>query len=76
MQFTHSGFGDAFEFLAEEVGAAGIAFFGAEFLLGSLLEVGGLGGDEEGIKFGLEASGEKSEIGGEAQEAKEIKGFF
>ncbi len=57
MQFTHGGFGDAFEFLAEEIGAAGIAFFGAEFLLGSLLEVGGLGGDEEGIEFGLEAGG-------------------
>ena len=46
MQFTHGGFGDAFEFLAEEISTAGIAFFGAEFLLGSLLEVGGLGGDE------------------------------
>ena len=76
MQFTHGGFGDAFEFLAKEIGAASIAFFGAEFLLGSLLEVGGLGGDEQGIKFGLEAGGEKSEIGGEAQEAKEIEGFF
>ncbi len=76
MQFTHGGFGDAFEFLAEEIGAASIAFFGAEFLLGSLLEVSGLGGDEEGIKFGLQASGEKSEIGGEAQKAKEVEGFF
>ena len=46
MQFTHGGFGDAFEFLAEEISTAGITFFGAEFLLGSLLEVGGLGGNE------------------------------
>jgi hypothetical protein len=76
VQFTHSGFGDAFEFLAEEVSAAGIAFFGAEFLLGSLLEVGGLGGDEQGIEFWLKAGGEESEIGGETQEAKEIEGFF
>ena len=76
MQFTHGGFGNAFEFLAKEIGAASIAFFGAEFLLGSLLKVGGLGGDEQGIKFGFEASGEKSEIGGEAQEAEKIEGFF
>ncbi len=76
MQFTHGGFGDPFEFLAEEIGAAGIAFFGAEFLLGSFLEVGGLGGDEQGIEFWLKAGGEESEIGGETQEAKEIEGFF
>jgi len=76
VQFAHGGFGHALEFFAKEIGAAGIAFLGAEFFLGSLLKVGGLGGNEEGIEFGFEAGGKKGEIGGESQEAEQIEGFF
>ena len=76
MQFAHGGFGHALEFFTKEIGAAGIAFLGAEFFLGSLLKVGGLGGNEEGIEFGFEAGGEEGEIGGESQEAEQIEGFF
>ena len=76
MQFAHGGFGHALEFFAKEIGAAGIAFLGAEFFLGGLLKVGGLGGNEEGIEFGFEAGGEEGEIGGESQEAEQIEGFF
>jgi hypothetical protein len=76
VQFTHGGLGNTFEFLAKKIGPESVPFLGPEFLLGSVLEVGGLGGDEEGVDLGFERSAEEAEIGRQTQKAEEVQGLL
>ena len=76
MQFTHGGLWNALEFFPKEVSPEGVPLLGAKFLLGSLLEMGGLGGDEERIEFGFKIGGEEVEIGRKAQKAEEVERLF
>ena len=66
--WPYVGFRELFEFLTDNSGAQCIPLFDLQFLLGTLLEVGGLGFHEELVDHGTVAVREKAEIDAELHE--------
>ena len=76
VQFAHGGLSHPFELFPQEIGSESVALFRAQLFLGSLLEMGGLGGDEESVQLRLDGRGKEGEIGREAEQTEKVEGFL